>query len=194
MFRPGELKTALTASWALFRGDASAVNAFDMSMSGFWRSFLAILPLLPLYFINVNSEKKLLLSDGQIQVETFSENVFWFTQFLSLGLDWIVFPLILALLAGPLGLSTGYVRFIVLRNWTSILCALPFVLAALLHLAGFLNQGGVLMVSLLTVGAVLHFRYRLARIAFAAPASVCIGLVALDFLLSLLIGALVIRA
>mgnify|MGYP001627577688 CR=1 FL=1 len=194
MFRPGELKTALAASWALFRGDTSAVSAFDVSMSGFWRSFLAIVALLPLYFINVHSEKKLLLSDGQIPAESFSEDFFWLTQFLSLGIDWILFPLILGFLARPLGLSGGYVRFIVLRNWTSILCSLPFVLAALLHLAGFLNQGGVLMISLLTVGAVLHFRYRLARIAFGAPASVCIGLVALDFLLSLLIGVLVIRA
>lgn len=194
MFRPGELKTALAASWALFRGDASAVNGFDISMSGFWRSFLVIVPLAPLYFINALSEKKLLLSDGQILPENFPETHFWFSQAASLGIDWVLFPLVLAFLAGPLGLSTGFVRFVVLRNWTSLLCAFPFVLAALLYLAGLIPEAGLFLASIATVPLVLHFRYRIARLAFGAPISVCIGLVALDFLLSILIGVLVIRA
>ncbi|WP_209000108.1 hypothetical protein [Pannonibacter tanglangensis] len=194
LFRPGELTMAVTASWALFRGDARAIAAFDMSASGFWRSFLAIVVLVPLFFLSCLSDRKLLLADTGIPPEQFPETLYWTTQYVTLGIDWLVLPAVLAVLARPLGLSAGYVPFVVLRNWTSILSALPFAALGLLHVLGLMSDQALLLLNLVLLSVVLHFRYRIVRLAFGTPVSVSIGLVVLDFLLSIMINALVVRA
>ncbi|MBS8262520.1 hypothetical protein DYI23_20005 [Roseibium polysiphoniae] len=162
------------------------MRGFDLSIDGFWRSFAVIFLLVPLFVVSSLAERKLLLDE----TEFLPAGAFWLAQFTSLGLDWVALPLLLAGLAKPLGISAGYVPFIVARNWTSLLAALPYVFVGLLYLAGLIAPGIMVLLSLVTLIVVIWYRFIIARVALQASMSMTIGVVILDIILSLLIGEL----
>ncbi|WP_213217829.1 hypothetical protein [Roseibium polysiphoniae] len=181
-----EIARALQGSWMLLRNRPEGMRGFDLSIDGFWRSFAVIFLLVPLFVVSSLAERKLLLDE----TEFLPAGAFWLAQFTSLGLDWVALPLLLAGLAKPLGISAGYVPFIVARNWTSLLAALPYVFVGLLYLAGLIAPGIMVLLSLVTLIVVIWYRFIIARVALQASMSMTIGVVILDIILSLLIGEL----
>lgn len=166
------------------------MSYFDLSLQGFWRSFQVIFLLAPVFLVSAMAEKKLLISENVIVAELFPSDTYWFAQFMSLGIDWVTLPLILALIAGPIGISRQYVPFIVVRNWTSILASMPYLAIALLYLTGIIPSGIMVLLSFTCLIVVLWYRFLIARIALQASVSMAIGIVFLDILLSLVIGEL----
>ncbi|MEJ8476176.1 hypothetical protein [Roseibium algae] len=191
MLSSQEIARALQGSWYLFRNRPEGMRAFDVSINGFWRSFAVVLLLVPLFVISSLAEKKLLLDETDFISETFPVGTYWLAQFTSLGLDWLALPLLLAVLARPLGIAQGYVPFIVARNWTSLLAAVPYVCVSLLYLMGVIAPGIMVLLSLMSLIVVIWFRFLVTRISLQANLSMTIGIVILDIVLSLLIGELV---
>jgi hypothetical protein len=185
-----ELRAAWEGSWLLLRSDPQGMSYFDLSLQGFWRSFQVIFLLAPVFLVSAMAEKKLLISENVIVAELFPADTYWFAQFMSLGIDWVTLPLILALIAGPIGISRQYVPFIVVRNWTSILASMPYLAIALLYLTGIIPSGIMVLLSFTCLIVVLWYRFLIARIALQASVSMAIGIVFLDILLSLVIGEL----
>lgn len=190
MISNSEIRAALVGSWLLLRNQPQGMAYFDQSLQGFWRSFQAIFLLVPIFIVSSLAEKKLLLSENVVSAETFPENTYWTAQFLSLSVDWITLPLLLALLAGPIGISRQYVPFIAVRNWTSILASFPYLITGLLYLTGMVSSGIMVLLSFTCLIVVLWYRFLVARIALQASVSLSIGIVFLDILLSLVIGEL----
>ncbi|MTI43897.1 hypothetical protein E1178_09810 [Roseibium hamelinense] len=160
---------------------------FDTSVGGFWRSFLVVFYLLPLFWISSLAEKKHIVEQANILPENFPETIYWSAKLTGLGLDWIALPLLLASLAGPIGVTKGFVPFIVVRNWTSLLTAIPYVVISLLYLAGIISSGAMVFASLATLLVVVWFRYVIARIALGAAAGTAVGIVLMDVLISLFV-------
>ncbi|MEP4029798.1 hypothetical protein [Roseibium polysiphoniae] len=181
-----EIARALQGSWMLLRNRPEGMRGFDLSIEGFWRSFAVVFLLVPLFVVSSLAERKLLLDE----TDFLPAGAFWLAQFTSLGLDWVALPLLLAGLAKPLGISAGYVPFIVARNWTSLLAALPYVFVGILYLAGLIAPGIMVLLSLVTLIVVISYRFIIARVALQASMSMTIGVVILDIILSLLIGEL----
>ncbi|WP_209010854.1 hypothetical protein [Labrenzia sp. PHM005] len=190
MISTSEIRAALDGSWLLLRNQSQGMNYFDQSTQGFWRSFLVIFLLAPVFLVSALAEKKLLISENVILSEVFPENTYWLAQFLSLGIDWVMLPLVLAMLAGPIGISRQYVPFIVVRNWTSLLASVPYLATGLLYLMGIIPSGIMVLLSFTCLIVVLWYRFLIARIALQASASLAIGIVFLDILISLIIGEL----
>ncbi|ADZ72066.1 hypothetical protein [Polymorphum gilvum] len=188
-----ETLRAIEASWALFRGRADAMRGFDLSIGGFWRSFSVVILLVPPLIVTSLAERRLILIEAGVDSGFFPEQAFWQAQVVVFGLDWILYPFVMAVLAAPLGLSRTYVPFVVARNWTSLLATVPFVIPALLYMAGLIPSGILVLLSIAALAVVAHYRYRVTRISLQASVSVCIGVVVLDLLLSLLIGESVAR-
>lgn len=185
-----EIYAAVLHSWALFRGDRGALNAFDSSYDGFWRSFAVILVLAPFYVIVFLAEQRLILDDPLEAPVTFSAGAFLFWKSMSALVDWVALPILLAFLAKPLNFANRYTLLVVARNWTSILAILPYALVSLLFITGLLPPGGLLWASLLLMLILLRFRYQVFSAALGGPTSLVVGFVALDFLFSVLIGVL----
>lgn len=190
MISSREIRAALDGSWILLRNDPRGMTYFDQSIQGFWRSFAVIVLLVPVFVISTLAEKKLLLAERPVSADAFPVDAFWTGQLLSLGIDWVMLPIVLAALAGPIGISRQYVPYIVVRNWTSILAALPYLVIALLYLTGLIPAGIMVLLSLTCLVAVLWFRFLVARIALQASVSLAIGVVILDVLLSIVISEL----
>jgi hypothetical protein len=178
--------SALTGSLALLKGDPAAMRHFDVSVTGFWRSFLVALLLAPTLVVDIAADRRFAEAVGLAEPT-------WAPRVLLYLAGFAVFPAVLALLARPLALQRVFVPFIIARNWTTVLGMVPMVVAGLAFAGGFIDRSLYLFASDASLGFNLFFAYRVARIGAAAPPSLAAGLVALDLVLVLLMGAAVAR-
>lgn len=189
-----EIHRSLAGSWQLFMGRAEGMRAFDVSIDGFWRSFGVIVLLCVPYAITVVAEQRIIDEEATLVLGDFSQQAYVLAKAIGFVLDWVCYPVLVALLARPLAISAHYVPYIVARNWTSAIAILPYVVPALLYNFGLISATTTMFLTLVAIGFVLRYRYVVARIALHAPVGLAIGLVVLDTVLSFVIGTAVNRA
>ena len=174
---PGEVGRAIDGALALFIGRAPPPGSFDVSAGGFWRSFGAVLLVLPAFAVWLPAEAE------------------WFvaSRLVGLAADWVALPVVLAILAGPLGIGGRYVGFVVVRNWGSVVAAAVYAVPALLFNLALVGESTAVLLSLVALVAVVRFQYAIVRTTLATSIPTSIGLVVLDLALSLVIGETVAR-
>lgn len=194
ILRADEIRRSLTGAWLLLKGKPEGMRAFDTSIEGFWRSFGVILLLCVPFVIIVMAEQRIIIEDPMIIVDEATQTSFALAKAIGFVLDWVCLPILVALLAKPLGISQRFVPYIVARNWASVIAILPYTVPALLFVLGLISSTVTVFLTLVAVGFVLRYSYMVARIALQAPMSLAIGFVVLDTVLSFVIGAAVNRA
>jgi hypothetical protein len=182
-----EILRSLSAAWRLFLNQPAAMRDFDVSVDGFWRSFAAIGLIVPVYALTAIAEYQVMMSDA-VADQNSSGAAFAFDKMLTLGVDWIALPILLAALARPLGITRNYPAFVVARNWASVLAILPFGAIALLYGLGAFGTDASNFLSLAFLIVILRYNFVIARRALEASIGLAIGLVALDFVVSLAIA------
>lgn len=190
MLRRDEIIRSLDGAWRLFLDRPEAMRYFDISLDGFWRSFGAVILVFPAYLLTALMEQQVILTDS-IADDAFSGSAFWTNKIAVLGLDWVTLPIILALVAGPLGIGRHYASFIVVRNWCSVLGVAPFGVIAFLFMIGLINIDIANFLSLAALIVVLRYNYLIARRALNVGLGFAIGIVVLDLAISLAIAAFV---
>ena len=63
MLERDEIARSLTGAWELFLDRPDAMRRFDISMTGFWRSFRAIVLVLPAYLVTSLAEPAINAAD-----------------------------------------------------------------------------------------------------------------------------------
>lgn len=184
--RTGSVVDNLSGAWRLMLGRPDGLSRLDVTIEGFWRSFAAIVLVLPfavLAFFSQRAIEAALAPEGiapltgaRIAVST-----------LALLVDWIAFPLAFALLARPFGLGSRYVPFIVARNWAAVLIGALVSVLHVLHLLGVLPSAVMPFALIGALAVTFRFSYVIARITLATSMAMAIPVVALDFLLSLVV-------
>ena len=189
---PGEVGRAIDGALALFIGRPAPPGSFDVTAGGFWRSFGAIVLVLPSFAVMLAAE---LGMGAAAEVAEGQDEAAWFvaSRLVGLAIDWAALPVVLAALAGPLGIGGRYVGFVVVRNWGSVVAAAVYALPALLYNLGLVGESTAILLSLVAFVAVVRFQYAIVRAALATPVPTSIGLVVLDLALSLVIGEMVAR-
>jgi len=177
-----EISRSLTGAWLLFLGRPDGLQALDRSLSGFWRSFLVVILILP-----INAVTMFGVSRSEGATETF-DALFW-GNLPVLFLDWVAFPAVLAAAAGPLDVKRTYVSYVVARNWATPLAATILAIPLILQGAGWLPATAATLLSLAGMAIVLRYHFMILRMALGTTVPVSAGLVAADLFLSLLIVA-----
>lgn len=165
-----DVTRSLAASWRLLRADAKALPDLDLSREGFWRSYLALVLIVPSMIPVLAAERTLAgLSNGG-------------GLFDAPGLiGTIVTAEILAILAVPallVGLAPNQVHdprftgFIIAWNWAAILSAALMAVPATVFALGWSNPGIAGFQSLAFAAIVLRLRYCVARATFGAAGGV----------------------
>jgi hypothetical protein len=185
MIGAGEATRALGGAVRLFVGDPAGMRAFDLSTEGFFRSFRAIVLVVPLYAIVVAAERKLVLSARATDV---ADAAFVLSRFGMLALDWILFPLVMAFVARAHDLGGRYAAFVVAHNWASVVGYALNVPPSAAYGLGLIGATPALLLHVVVLAVVLRYGYVVARTALGAPPAAAAGVVALDFLLGLLLG------
>jgi hypothetical protein len=159
------------------------MNRFDVSVEGFWRSFAAVILVAPSYVFAVLADRHMAAGDPLVVAET-GTNLLVHNG-IGLLLDWAALPLILALLARPLGIGRRYGAFVVTRNWCAVLAAIPFGAIGLLLVLGLLGDELASVLMFVALIVVLRYNYVIARRALDTTLGFAIGIVVLDFVVSL---------
>lgn len=180
-----EIGRSLAGAARLVALDADGMKFFDVSTSGFFRSFRALLLILPLVWAVAVAEHKLILTrvDPAVGVSD------WFvaSRFLIAGLDWIAFPIVLAFLAPTLGVQRQYAGYIVAHNWTSVLAALLLSIPLVAYGIGLLGETAAMIIQLGLLIVWIRFAVFTARVALETNGAVAAGLVLLNIVLGLVI-------
>ena len=186
MIDAAEIRRSLRASLGLLLGDERAMGLLDTSIAGFWRSFGVMILCLPAPLVELSAQRLLPLA-GRVDAGALDGPLYWLTGLLAYAVTWIAFPVLLALLARPLGISRVYVPYMVARNWTTPLGAAPSFAFTLLFLLGLLPIEVLGPLNLAALGFGIYYAWVVTRIACATPPGLTGGLVTLDFLVSLVV-------
>ncbi len=178
-----EIATGLTGAWRIFKGDYQAMQSFDLSFEGFWRSFYGLALVVPL-------ELALMLADRGSSMEQVAGAPVSFAATLLIGMfalviGWFIVPLLMLALAGPLGIRERVGGFIIGYNWGSVLIAFVFAIPDLL--LGLLPLGAAQLLAFFLFLVALRYVYMLASIALDASAGFAVALVIGYVMLGLLV-------
>ncbi|MEM8663378.1 MAG: hypothetical protein AAGF49_04570 [Pseudomonadota bacterium] len=171
---------SLTGAAQLFLGRKEGLALLDRSVDGFWRSFQVIFLLAPLTAITVFA---LTRADPSL--------TFWgiFTgQMVVVAAGLVLYPVLLALAAKPLGVSANYVSYIVARNWATPISAAIQTVPWVLFGAGWVPGEGAQLLTFIVLLIVLRYDYLILRIALQAPVGLAIALVIIEVLLAFLLA------
>lgn len=186
MIDGAEIRRSLIGSWRLLLGDARGMAFLDTSIEGFWRSFAVMILCLPMPLVELAAQR-LLPAAERVDPSVMQGPLYWIAGLVAYGLSWVVYPVLLVLLAKPLGISRSYVPYMVARNWSTPIGVAPSFVFTLLFVTGLLPPAGLGPLNLAALGFGIYYAWRVTGIACAAPPGVTGGLVALDFLVSLVV-------
>ncbi len=185
-----EITRSLNGAWRIARMDPNALDYFDLTIEGFWRSFTALLVVAPFYvlflIVNYDNQPGLQLPTGpEVSAEFYVA-----VKLVAYFLGWMAFPLIMMPISRLLDLSQTYVQFIIVWNWSNVLIMaviLPTVL--LFPPAAPGGQAGklVLMAAQITTW---FYGYLVARAGLQCKILTAVGVVVLDLLVSLTVSLL----
>lgn len=181
-----EALVAIRGAWELFLNRADGVNYFNSSVAGFWHSFLAMIPALPLMAIWVAQQPAFFEAATGGEVEYL---INWPARLLAFVLSWAVFPLVIGLLASSLGIARTYVRYIIARNWALLLSTALSASIVVVFGVDLVGVDFAAVVSFAGIILVLRFNYLVARHTAEVTPGTAALLTAGDYVLTLVLEA-----
>lgn len=180
-----EIDRGIRGALRLARRDPDAMASFDLSIAGFYRSFLAALVTAPAYLLQAAGS----LSQGPWPSSPdgpVSGFYLGFSEALSYAIGWLVFPLAAIPLTRLTGLTARYVPLVVASNWAGVVQALALMFIQLIgeQVGG---QGGAVLL-LGGVVLVIAYEWHVLRMALQAPGLTVTGFVLADILLTVLVS------
>jgi hypothetical protein len=152
-----EIYQSLYGAWRIACMDAGAMRYFNLTIDGFWRSFIAAVLLAP-FFLITNIVNETGAGAEHVADNTVGYAIVWLIVWF---IGWAIFPLIMVPVASLLNLSGTYVPFIIAWNWSSMLMAAR--------------------------RSVFFYAYLVTRTSLQCSLAIAVGIVLLEFLLGLLI-------
>ena len=169
--------------------DADAPKWFNLSIEGFWRSFLAPVMLAPFYLgiILYDAGAGAAAAGAEAAADAAEPDGLVLLRVLSFALGWIAYPLAMIPIARMLQLGGAYVPYIIMWNWSAVPQAALMVPALLAVEFMEPRAAGLLFMSAMLT--VLFYGYLVARAGLRCAPATAAGVVVLDLVLSLLINA-----
>ncbi len=186
-----EALVAIRGAWELFLGRADGVNYFNTTVEGFWRSFGAMIPALPLTAIWILQQPDFLEAATGGEVDF---TISWPARLLAFVLTWALFPLIVGLLAASIGIARTYTRYIIARNWALLLSTAFLTLVSLVFHVDLVGVNVASIASLAAIVVILRFNYLVARHAAEVTPGTAALLTAGDYVLGLVAEAAALSA
>ena len=118
------ISNGVAGAWRLAIGDPDAFDSFDLSMSGFWKSFWVILLAAPFWLWLILTEQRFRQEASEISDTPYSTpalDTFMMVDSVAYVLDWVLFPVLMVFIARLLGVAGRFVPFIIARNWALLL-------------------------------------------------------------------------
>lgn len=181
MLSADEIQSSLNGAWRMMLGKADGLRLLDLSVDGFWNSFVAIGVAAPAMIVGwvgfANTAGETAASRFELLLRL---------AFVDIG-TWILPVLVLAIIAPRAGIGGRFVHYVVASNWASAIIAwlmLPGALMRLLFPAADQASG---LVSLVLFFISLVFSWRMTNQAIAKGAAMATAVFAGMFVVSLIV-------
>ncbi len=153
----------LTGAWRMMMGREDGLELLDVSSDGFWNSFYAIVLTVPVLGVTWVTYTNEIADPGDDLAVRLGTVVLFALVDVS---AWVVPIVVLALVAGPLGIGDRFVHYVVASNWGSVITAWLVLPPAVLELVGFDDESLVIALMYLAIFfAAMVFLWRLTNAA-----------------------------
>lgn len=175
-----EIVASLYGACRLARFSSDGMQFFNISASGFFRSFTAAVIVAP-FFLTL-----LLIRYSSIE-EPPSFARYIILEGLAYVIAWCVFPLVMEGLSRTMARTAQYMQFIIAYNWSMVLQNTLYIMVILLGHIGVFSQGTTNGLALIVLVWSLIFTGFVARKALVVTPLTAGGIVIMDLLLSVCI-------
>jgi hypothetical protein len=110
----GEIASGIYGAWRLARGDVGGIGYFNATRQGFWRSFLAMAIVAPLF-------ASVLLLIYEDAVDQYEPVRFFSVHAIGYVTAWFLFPLIMFYVVQAIDRERRFFAFVAAYNWASVI-------------------------------------------------------------------------
>lgn len=174
-----EVRRSLYGALLLARREPRGMHWFNLTIEGFWRSFVSLLLAYPGFLAMTACERTLMATQPDLGRYLTIQTVVYVLQ-------GIAFPIAMIFLARLLRLGATYVPFIIAYNWSNVWVTVLLLPPLLLLAFDGREIGGIL--NILASAASVYYRWFVTRTALATGGATALGLVVIDVILSVLIS------
>lgn len=172
-----EIIRSLSAAFQLAAHDVSALKRFNLSITGFWRSFAAFIVVAPLYLFSSRSALvRALETKGPDSVVY---------DLAGLGLQWAIWLVIMAVVCKKLAAGQHYLRYVVVYNWLNALIMAVIILPMVLYQMGAIGQNAAVLLTFMLQMLALYYEWYATRLTLETPALITTAIVLADYVYSL---------
>ncbi len=175
-----EIIKSLYGAYRLGRFSLDGMSYFNISASGFFRSFSAAAVVAPFFLILL-----LVRFAGMEEPPAFGR--YLILEVLSFVIAWCVFPLVMEGLSRSMDRSDKYVPFIIAYNWSMVPQNVIYIVVILCGHIGIFSDGTTNGLALIVLIWSLAFTGFIARTALGVSPITAGGVVFMDLLLSICI-------
>jgi len=173
-----EITSSLYGAYRLARLDPDALQYFNISASGFYRSFAAVFLALPFFLI-----------ENAIDYKKF-ETATSFAPFLivlgiALTVSWMCYLIAAGFLARLLDIFQHFTVFVIVYNWSQLGIIIIWLPLSVLS-TGLLDGGLSSIISLLFIAATYVYLWRILRITLGISGLLAVGFAFLEFIIAIL--------
>jgi hypothetical protein len=178
----------------LFRVNPAAVDRFDTTADGFFRSFLALLIAAPFAVYQIVIGFRFTLETATAAMVTPLPEIpslsigFVLLESVQYVARWVALPVVLGFAARPLNLAHRYVPFVVAYNWATLVGYIVMMVPMLLYGLGVADLTLTHVLLAAAIGFTLYYGWSVAVSALQVPPLIGVAVVAFDFLLSAFIS------
>jgi hypothetical protein len=182
------MRRSIDAAFRLALRDQRAWNGFDLTADGFYRSFAAILIVMPLniifdLFVISVANRKVIAKGGTVNgAYDLSDAVF---STVAMCAEWLIFPVVMIFVLRFVGLAHRYSALIIAHNWATVVIAFANIPAFALGSMGVFSPDLTYDVYFIVLGLTLYFRFYVAQTALDAGLGIAGAVTLLDFLLKI---------
>lgn len=182
------MRRSIDAAFRLALRDQRAWSGFDLTAEGFFRSFAAMLIVLPLniifdLFVTNVATRKVIAEGGTVKgAYDLSDAVF---STVVMCAEWLIFPVVMIFVLRFVGLAHRYSALIIAHNWATVVIALVNIPAFALGSMGVFSPDLTYDVYFIVLGLTLYYRFYVAQTALDAGLGIAGAVTFLDFLLKI---------
>lgn len=178
---------SVDAAFDLVVRDQRAWSKFDLTTDGFYRSFAAMLIVLPLNVITDVMGNHRAIAEGTRHGKPAVEATYGLADALfstvELSVQWLLFPVAMIFLLRHLDLGQRYATLIIAHNWSTVVIWLLHLPTFLLYTAGIISSSLAFDLGLITFGFTLYYRFYIVQTALGTTWLLAAGITMIDLLL-----------
>lgn len=169
-----EALRAIYGVWQVALGRVDVSRYFNLSVDGFWRSFLVAFILFPLLLPALFSAA----GDGAgASTQDFMALV------AAYAFGWVAYPLAMVGVSALLGCGERYAAYVIVYNWGRVLVTAVQLPLILLSVGGLVDISAIRSAALLVQIAIYYFQWRIIAATLKPPLGGALAVMVVYFLL-----------